>query len=1505
MTDPIALSRSKQIFRFLKAFAERRAPTILRLDEQPWHQRLRSWPTHDCVVVGEVQLSSGPGDPEQAVETSAPLIRLRRPQVTPPPTPPSALESWLEPAWDDPGSDLKVRQATSVEIENGGTVTVRFLDDRSRVAALDRWREKRNAWAIAERPVREALKLFEDLFAVRARLTQESERFELVLGDGRLLWRSESGTIDHPLILQRVDIEFDPNGPELRVVDAERSPELLATALSGGSLGPRDLNDLRTELEDRGYHPLEKPATDAFCKRVVQRLHARGQFHDKSGSAAASTEPQISRDPVLILRQRQSGYAAAFERILEDLETHPDLPTSLTHLTGIERPIELGNEAGLTQSPWGAPAEVFFSKPANAEQVRIAAALDQHHAVLVQGPPGTGKSHTIANLIGHLLAQGKRVLVTSHTTKALKVLRDHVVPELRPLCVAVLDNDLDGRRQMEEAIRGILTRLTDGSEATLEAKASQLVADRTRLLQRVDEGTSQIRVAREAEYTPIAIAGETMMPADAARWVATHQSLDSIPGPVEAGAPLPLSALELRDLYRTNVELTRQDEGELEGGLPQLSDLPTPGAFRELVEELSADAEDPDPTFWDRPPAESEIDALERLATSCASFATELMSHDGWHRNIIGAGYSGGSERQLWERLRERIVSAHVHWDKSRPLLVDHEPECDAAAHNEETIAVVREMLASLEGGSSLGSFTMFLKPQWKRTLAMLRVSSGVPNDADHFRAIEASLVIITTRRLVARHWEQIAGVAGLPRFADIPDPPEPVLHDYANQFPDFLDWWGKKWPELHSTMRAAGFRWDAYRRTASANLGAVQPFVKDGTLLTNSVHRVVSNQVVLAKSARARRRLREFDALLEKGHGPTVEGLRNGVRQEDTESYQCAYDELQRLNSKSIVLARRKALLQKLDSVAPGWTTALSDREGAHGQGEPPPEAESAWKWRQLSQELQRRSEIDEGSLKPQLERLQNDLHDATTSLVDARAWASQIRRTDLPARQALQGWADVQGRIGKGTGKRVPELQAEARKLLVQARDAVPVWIMPLARVAETMDPRRKRFDVVIIDEASQSDVLGLLAWYIGEKVVVVGDHEQVSPMAVGQRVDDAQALIAEHLYGVPNDVLYDGKTSVYDLARRSFAGTIALREHFRCVPDIIEFSNQLSYDGDVRPLRDATRVATPHVAECVATSMIGSLRSGSGKTNEAEARIVVGLLAAAAGHPLYKGQTFGAITLLGDEQGELIHRLALDVLGAVELDKRRFQAGNAAQFQGDERDVMFLSMVDSSPGNTLRMMQDDSMKQRYNVAASRAKDQMWLVHSLNPERDLQQGDLRRRLIEHIRNPQALAERTRRTQARAKSPFEEAVRRDLLLAGYNVEPEVWVGRYRLDMVVCGPGTQVAVECDGDRYFGFEKISEDLWRQAVLERVGWRFIRIRSTRYFCDPKATMADVVARLNALGVRPRAKSERAKESHLPFVRDEIVRRAWEIMRKRGWLVEPETSETGAGSKAQTAK
>src|SRR5260370_10027431 len=209
---------------------------------------------------------------------------------------------------------------------------------------------------------------------------------------------------------------------------------------------------------------------------------------------------------------------------------------------------------------------------------------------------------------------------------------------------------------------------------------------------------------------------------------------------------------------------------------------------------------------------------------------------------------------------------------------------------------------------------------------------------------------------------------------------------------------------------------------------------------------------------------------------------------------------------------------------------------------------------------------------------------------------------------------------------------------------RRCVSVWVMPLSRVVENFDPRVTRFDVVIIDEASQSDVMALLALYLGKTVLVVGDHEQVSPTAVGQDLGMVGNLISQYLHGIPNAHLYDGQISIYDLARQSFGGTTCLVEHFRCAPEIIQFSNMISYDYRIKPLRDASRVhLRPHtIAYRVSRS------SRDGKINRQEALATASLLAAALEQPEYKkndaGQptSFAVVALLGDEHATHVPNL-----------------------------------------------------------------------------------------------------------------------------------------------------------------------------------------------------------------------------------------------------------------------
>ncbi len=406
-----------------------------------------------------------------------------------------------------------------------------------------------------------------------------------------------------------------------------------------------------------------------------------------------------------------------------------------------------------------------------------------------------------------------------------------------------------------------------------------------------------------------------------------------------------------------------------------------------------------------------------------------------------------------------------------------------------------------------------------------------------------------------------------------------------------------------------------------------------------------------------------------------------------------------------------------------------------------------------------------------------------------------------------------------------------------------------MPLAKVVESFDLATTRFDVVILDEASQNDVMGLVAFAIGKEVLVVGDHEQVSPYAVGQQAEKVLALMDEFLDGIPNQQLYDGKTSVYDLARQSFGGTIRLLEHFRCVPEIIQFSNQLCYGGEILALREASASKVqPHlIAHRVKKGVAVD------KVNEREALEIASLVCAICRFEEYDNCTIGVISMVGTDQALRIDALLRRRLSVSEYRKRRLLCGNASQFQGDERDVIFLSMVDSSRRGRLPIRQQEDARKVFNVAASRAKDQLWVVHSLDTDRDLKAGDLRLQLISHAEDCGS-----RRKKASGKKPefgteFEERVFEELTEAKFRPVLRYRLGEYTIDMIVEGSGGErVAILCEGEHSRASTEMVDVMDRHLILERLGWKLIRLRASEFYKDPKNVVKRLLRRLKGYGI-----------------------------------------------------
>jgi very-short-patch-repair endonuclease len=331
-------------------------------------------------------------------------------------------------------------------------------------------------------------------------------------------------------------------------------------------------------------------------------------------------------------------------------------------------------------------------------------------------------------------------------------------------------------------------------------------------------------------------------------------------------------------------------------------------------------------------------------------------------------------------------------------------------------------------------------------------------------------------------------------------------------------------------------------------------------------------------------------------------------------------------------------------------------------------------------------------------------------------------------------------------------------------------------------------------------------------------------------------------------------------------------------------------ISYDYRIKPLRDASRVQLrPHT---IAYRVPGSSRDG--KINRQEALATASLLAAAIEQPEYKkndaGQptSFGVVSLVGDEQAIEIDNLLRGHLSPDRYELHRLLCGNAAQFQGDERDVIFISLVDTAQHGPLSLRDQELFKQRFNVAASRARDQMWIVHSLSPNNDLKADDLRRKLIEHAQDPSRLMRALDEKEKRTQSAFEREVMKRLSSAGYRVAPQWRVGAFRIDLVVEGDGRRLAIECDGDRYHPLEKLPEDMDRQSVLERMGWIFTHVRGTEFFRNPDRAMKPVFEKLLLLEISPNGAASDAAAKKQPYgdLVERVIRRAEELRTK--WSV-----------------
>jgi very-short-patch-repair endonuclease len=1368
------------------------------------------------------------------------------------------------PAWRE-GSDRPETISRTERLEDHPAVQLacgQYIEAKWRP-----WAESHNAWERVQ-------KVYSELFAIHQEQIRRGEEYELVLGLGLLTWQTPTGQrVRRHLVVADAVLEFEaglgrftvrphPEGaklrPELDMLDIEEQPAHAE-------------ENAKSSLTGAGDDPWGKECIEGALKALVHSINAQGHYDAslEAKSLGVTTKPIVEYAPALILRKRSAkGLTETLKRIKERIGNGEDIPGEFADLAEIrpQNDRELGD--GPEDPSVAFDGEVFFPKPSNDEQRRIVDKIRAASGVLVQGPPGTGKSHTIANLICHLLATGQRTLITAKTPRALQVLEGLVPEELHPLCINLLGSGLAEQRSLESSVGGILRNNEEWKETLAERERAEL-EERLRVLRREKSRVDRrLRDIRESETYTQSVAEGTYQ-GTAARIAESvnrdRSAYEWFTDTVALNDACQISVGDLLGVLEALRHFTPEKRRELRLAWPDA--LPSAERFADWVKnEATATEEERNAADKvDQRIAEllsrsnpAIIDAICNTLSSFRAACRKLMATPhSWMNDALRDVLGGDSS--LWHELL-RITGDAIGSIEGLVPVADNTSIDFLDTTNIRTLHEdARKLKEHMQNGGKLRRGLWRPKEVKDRlyVIKTVRIDGHLCSTVEHFSVLADALRV---RIECEKAWEFWIGRCNK------------VRGPYALQLSALKS--------LHAALEGAlslETLIDKCRESIR-----LCPAIGEPAWADESRVQTIIASCGLAQVRRRKRRVVEEIQSIEtsishiaatKNAHSIVNELLQAIRSRDVDGFVSTTSRIQQLEKERERLQRTNEYLSKLRSALPNLTNQLTQTCVEPYWDERFLHFKDAWHWRQAQYWIKDYIRTDDvPGLVRRAKQIEDEVNTSIAKLASLHAWSFCFSRLTKNHRRHMEAWQQSMRRLGKGTGKHAPRHRREAQQHLNQCREAVPAWVMPLHRVWDTVDPAPAMFDVIIVDEASQCGVEALPLFYLGKKILIVGDDKQISPDAVGLSRDAVHRLMEEFLHDFQFKSSFDIESSLFDHGRLRY-GTrqITLREHFRCMPEIIRFSNDLCYsDTPLIPLRQYGPNRLPPLEHIFAS---GGYREGSNNRtiNRPEAEAIVARIVELCADSRYDEKSIGVVVLQGEAQAALIENQLLERLGAEEMERRRLVCGNPYSFQGDERDIMLLSLV-AANNQRIGPLTKAADERRFNVAASRAREQMILFHSVTCD-DLSASCLRRRLLDFFMHtkPQRIAgidrdeleRRASQDNRRVLNPpapfeswFEVDVALELLRKDFIVLAQHEVAGKRIDLVVESGQARLAVECDGDHWHGVDRYEDDMQRQRQLERCGWEFFRVRESVFYSNKSEAMDGLWRTLEERDIFPRS-------------------------------------------------
>ncbi|WP_010219117.1 DUF3320 domain-containing protein [Sphingomonas sp. PAMC 26621] len=1049
------------------------------------------------------------------------------------------------------------------------------------------------------------------------------------------------------------------------------------------------------------------------------------------------------------------------------------------------------------------PAALFTPLPADSSQlVAVVASAEQRDFVL-DGPPGTGKSQTIANMIAHNLALGRRVLFVAEKRAALEVVQRRLADKgLGPFCL-----ELHSAKATKSAVLKQLDSAWTARDALSQEDWDREAAETRRARDELNDVVALLHRREPNGLTIHRAIGRTVRDAGS-----TTPKFALQPSVVHSADDI----ARFRDIAR-RIGIARKAVEDLPADLDGVACSDWSNGWQE---ELAAVAGD----------VPSTIDAVEAARDGIA-VAVRLPLF-GAERRRLGAllaftdlcvSMHGHDLRFAFapdmvdhvRAARDGLAVITRYREQERALSAAYAPE--AARHID-----IDAMRAAWKTASGKFWFLATLaKRKVTRSLALAGEASGlvdVETDLPRLAAMRDLLTQIDTLALLA---------SGIPGWAGLASDPDRIEQTIARA----------------ERLRVA----IASEAEGPESLAALR--VATSTLVVDANDMLAADGAVAIATGRLRQALETLDTLLTRFDA--LSGAAPGASFDD-----------HRTRAHAIVLHARRlrdwANWRRVrdEAIQAGLVPLVEAIErGAVASERAVETFETAYaRWFAFTR-------IDQEPLLTRFMAGEQDDRIARFRELDDRMSNLSSRYIRAKLCGLIPDKSEVGKKDGYGTLKYQLQLQRPSmpiRKLAAEMGDAftrlAPCMLMSPLSIAQYLPTDQAMFDLVIFDEASQItpwDAIGAMAR--GRQVIIAGDPRQMPPSNNFERSAGTATIDDDTDQDMP---------SILDECIAAGVPQHSLDWHYRSRHEsLIAFSNTRYYQGKL-----VTFPAPETRPSAVTWQRVPGVYTAGARTNPIEAQAIVDEAVLRLRDPGFvdeKGSplTLGIITMNAEQM-----RLVEDLLDKAQrahpeivphFDQERREPvciRNLETVQGDERDVILLG-VNFGPtepaGKTMSMsfgkLNPSGGWRRLNVAATRARREMKIFTSFDPgmidlTRTSSEGvrDLKAFIEFADRGPRALAEANKGSLGGADSPFEEAVTMALRRRGWTVVPQVGVSKFRIDLGIVHPDRPgdylVGVECDGAAYHSAATARDrDKVRAAILESLGWSLLRIWSTDWWID----------------------------------------------------------------------